>query len=130
MIDEESDSQSSEDTLNSDLMVGQGRSRGRRQADQDRFQYLAGAEEGSGDEGGQFLSYGDYYTDETFVDQEEGNLELKASYFFLGWGGEGFISLQVGSEKMIEKGLILIIHNLCDRILTSLVTQKTVFWTI
>ena len=63
------------DLTETEYLGGQGRSRGKRQVGQDRFQYLAGAEEGSGD-GGQFLSYGDYYTDGTFVDQEAGSSEL------------------------------------------------------
>ena len=75
MIDEEdSASHKTETNTHSDLtqyLGEEGRSRGRRQVEQDKFQYLVGAEEGSGDDGGQFLSYGDYYTD-TFVDQEEG----------------------------------------------------------
>ena len=70
VIDEDSDIKSA-DTVTVDLTGGQGTSRRRRQVDQDRLQYLTRAEEGSGDDGGQFLSYGDYYTDETFVDQEE-----------------------------------------------------------
>ena len=54
--------------------------REKRQVDSGRFQYLTGADEGSGDAGGQFLSYGDYYTDDTFVDQEASS-ELRKQTF-------------------------------------------------
>ena len=78
MIDEDSDVKNT-NTVTSDLTGEEGMSRKRRQVDEDRFQYLPRVDEGSGDEGGQFLSYGDgdYYTDETFVDQEAGYTELK-----------------------------------------------------